>query len=163
MLNEWVDARLMEQQITRLFILFHTDTTFIDRPIDPVASPVETLLPFFGTHRWLAPSIRLFLVCLSLVRHLFVVHLSVSCALFLALYILKGGVPLQGHRPIVTYDYSVRTNTSTRVSTVLSRLSFILIHTHHAHRLLRLQKLLIYAAIDNRFFSIYTIIIISYF
>jgi hypothetical protein len=52
MLNEWVfDARLMEQQVTRLFILFHTDTTLIDRPIDSAASPVETLLPLFGTHR----------------------------------------------------------------------------------------------------------------
>jgi hypothetical protein len=112
MLNEWVyDARLMEQQVTRLFILFHTDTTFIDRPIDPVASSVETLLPLFGvTHRWLAPSIRLSLVCLSLVCRLFIVRLSVSCALPLALYILKGGVPLQAHRQIVTYDYSVRTN-----------------------------------------------------
>jgi len=51
MLNEWVfDARLIEQQITRLFILFHTDTTFIDRPIDSVASPFETLLLLFGTH-----------------------------------------------------------------------------------------------------------------
>jgi hypothetical protein len=30
----------------KLFILFHTDTTLIDTPIDPVASPVETLLPF---------------------------------------------------------------------------------------------------------------------
>jgi len=111
MLNEWVfDVRLMEQQVTRLFILFHTDTTFIDRPIDIVASPVKTLLPLFGTHRWLASSIRLSLVCLSFVRRLFVVRLSVSRVLPLALYILKGGVPLQGHRPIVTYDYSVRTN-----------------------------------------------------
>jgi len=35
------------------------------RPIDAVASPFETLLPLPGTHRWLAPSLRLFLVCLS--------------------------------------------------------------------------------------------------
>jgi len=107
MLNEWVsDARLMEQQVTRLFILFHTDTTFIDRPIDPVASPFETLLPFFGTHRWLAPFIRLSLVC-----HSFIVRRSsVCCALSLAPYILKSGVPLQGHWPTVTYDYSDRTN-----------------------------------------------------
>jgi hypothetical protein len=48
----------------------------IDRPIDSIAS------------------IRLF-----------VVRLSVS-ALSLALYILKSGIPLQGYRPIVTYDYS---------------------------------------------------------
>jgi len=49
-------------------------------------------------------------------------------ALSLVLYILKSGVLLQSYRPIITYDYSV----------------------------LRLQKLLIYAAIDNRFFSVYT-------
>jgi len=70
----------MEQEVTRFFILFHADTTLIDRPIDSVAS------------------IRLF-----------VVRLSIS-ALSLALYILKSGVPLQGYRPIVTYDYSVRMN-----------------------------------------------------
>jgi len=80
MLNEWIfHARLMEQEVTRFFILFHR-TTLIDRPIDFVAS----------------------------VR-LFVVPLSVS-ALSLALYILKSGVPLQGYRLIVTYDYSVRMN-----------------------------------------------------
>jgi len=39
----------------------------------------------------------------------------------------------------------------------LSRLFFVLIQTRtRARRLLRLQKLLIYAAIDNRFFSVYT-------
>jgi len=54
MLNEWVfDARLMEQEVTRFFILFHTDTTLIDRPIDSVAS-----IRLFV--------IRLSLVCLSL-------------------------------------------------------------------------------------------------
>jgi len=52
MLNEWVfDARLMEQEVTRFFILFLFHTTLIDRPIDSVAS------------------IRLF-VCLCSVSHL---------------------------------------------------------------------------------------------
>jgi len=47
MLNEWVfDVRLMKQQITRLFILLHTDTIFIDRPTDPVGSSLETLWLF---------------------------------------------------------------------------------------------------------------------
>jgi hypothetical protein len=82
MLNEWVfDARLMEQEVTKFFIPLYTDTTLIDWPIDSVAS----------------------------IRLLFVVRLSVS-ALSLALYILKSGVLLQGYRPIVTYDYSLRTN-----------------------------------------------------
>jgi len=52
-----------------------TDTTLTDRPIDSVASPFETLLPLFGTYRWLTPSIHLLLVC-----RLFFVRLSVvSC------------------------------------------------------------------------------------
>jgi hypothetical protein len=77
MLNEWVfDARLMEQEVTRFFILFHTDTTLIDRPIDP---------SFAGRD-------------------------SSASALSLALYILKSGILLQGYRPIVTYDYSIRMN-----------------------------------------------------
>jgi len=52
-----------------------TDTTLTDRPINSVASPFETLLPLFGTYRWLTPSIHLLLVC-----RLFFVRLSVvSC------------------------------------------------------------------------------------
>jgi len=70
-------------EVTRSLFCF-TDTTLIDRPIDSVAS------------------IRLF-VYLS--RSLYSVRLS-----FFVLYKLKSGVPLQGCRPIVTYDYSVRTN-----------------------------------------------------
>jgi hypothetical protein len=73
----------MEQEVTRFFILFHTGTTLIDRPIDPCS--------FAGLF-----------CCLSFVS---------SIPRFSpALYILKCGVPLQGYRPIVTYDYSIRTN-----------------------------------------------------
>jgi len=102
MLNEWIfDARLMEQQVTRLFILFHTDwpCSFAGRD--------------FSATLWSTPLTRTFYSSvsrLSLVRRLFVVRLSVVCALSLALYILKSGIPLQGHRPTATYDYSVRTN-----------------------------------------------------
>jgi hypothetical protein len=61
MLNEWVfDARLIKQEVTGFFILFHTDTTLIDGPIDPLALPVETLLPL----------VRLSFVCLSFVSRL---------------------------------------------------------------------------------------------
>jgi len=68
MLNEWVfDARLMEQEVTRFFIPFHTDTILIDRPIDPVASPLETLLPLVRSQ---------FVVRLSLVYFSFVSHMS---------------------------------------------------------------------------------------
>jgi len=82
MLNvKWMgfDARLMEQQVTRLFILFHTDTSFIDRPIDSVASPVETLLPLFDSHLlFVCPSFvcRSFVVCSSFVCLSLVPYLS---------------------------------------------------------------------------------------
>jgi hypothetical protein len=52
------------------------DTTLIDRPTDHIASPVETLLPLFGTHRWLAPSIRLSLDCCSFVVCFSFIYLS---------------------------------------------------------------------------------------
>jgi len=120
MLNEWVfDARLMEQQVTGLFILFHTNTTFIDRPTDSVAlrdsdhslvlaSSVRpsfvrccVLCPMFYVPTTLTPSSIVYIVYCSFV---------VFCVPSVALYILKSGVPFQGYRPIVTYDYSVRTN-----------------------------------------------------
>jgi len=60
MLNEWVfDARLMEQQVTRLFILLRTDTIFIDRPTDP--SLLETLWLLSCMHRSSHPRF----ICLS--------------------------------------------------------------------------------------------------
>jgi len=84
MLNvKWMGfRRQVDGTTSKKTILFHTDTTFIDRPIDSVASPFETLLQLFGcTHRWLAPSIRL-----SLVYRSFVVCSSFIC-LFLVPYL----------------------------------------------------------------------------
>jgi len=54
---------LIKQEVTGFFILFITDTTLIDRPIDPSASPVETLLPLVRSQF----VIRLSLVFLSFV------------------------------------------------------------------------------------------------
>jgi len=54
--------RLVDKTRSNRIILFHTDTTLIDRPIDSLASPVETLLP--------------------LVRNQFVVRLSFVCLSF---------------------------------------------------------------------------------
>jgi len=126
LLNEWVfDARLMEKQVTRLFILPHTDTTFIDRPTDSVTSPFETLWRLSVTHSFshhllaclssvVRPSlsVRRFL-SLSLLLLLFVslssTSSTVSRLLSVALYILKSGVPFHDYRPIVIYHYSVRT------------------------------------------------------
>jgi len=106
MLNEWVfDARLMEQQVTGLFILFHTNTTFIDRPTDSVAlrdsdhslvlaSSVRpsfvrccVLCPMFYVPTTLTPSSIVYIVYCSFV---------VFCVPSVALYILKSGVPFQG-------------------------------------------------------------------
>jgi len=58
---------------TRDSLFCFTGTTLADRPIDSKASPFETLLPLPGTHRWLAPSPRLFYVCSSSPLHLFYV------------------------------------------------------------------------------------------
>jgi len=122
MLNEWVfDARLMEQEVTRFFILLHTDTTLIDWSCS-----------FAGRD-------------------------SSASALSLALYILK--IAASYFRIIGQSSYMIIRSgwiTSTRVSTV----SFAVVLCSHpntrACRLLRLQKLLIYAAIDNLFLSVYT-------
>jgi len=43
---------LIKQQVTRFFILFNTNTTLIDRPIDLSVLPVEILLPL------VLPSVR---------------------------------------------------------------------------------------------------------
>jgi len=124
------DARLMEQEVERFFILF-TGTTLADRPIDSKASPFETLLPSLGTRRGFAPSalllfyvcssvrlffcssvLRLFLFCSSSVLRLSSVglrlssvdlHLSFFCSAR-PLY-TRSGAPPQGHRPIVTHQF----------------------------------------------------------
>jgi len=127
---EWVfDARLMEQEVTRFFILFHTGTTLIDRPIDPFADS------FAG----------LFCFCL------------------VSLYTKKRHPTsgLSANRHIWLFDPNEsRQHECKRFS---SQLSFVLIRIRtRACRLFRLQKLLIHAAIDSRFFSVYTIILIPY-
>jgi len=84
--------RLIEQQITRLFILLHIDTIFIDRPADFIISPLETVrLLWYAT--FLVPSVRLSLVYRSSIVRLPSFGLSVfrlSIVLsFVVLYILK--------------------------------------------------------------------------
>jgi len=62
---------LIKQEVTGFFILFHTDTTLIDRPIDPLASPVKTPLPLVRSQfvvRLLSYVSRFSLVCLSFVH-----------------------------------------------------------------------------------------------
>jgi len=122
MLNEWVfDARLIKQ-VTRFFILFHTDTTLIDRPIDPLASPLKTLLPLVRSQF----VVRLSSVCLS-----FVSRLSLVCPLFSSEYAhVRGGfsdyrafwyMPLLiiGSFPFLLYNYSsLDTSSSIYLNTI---------------------------------------------
>jgi hypothetical protein len=65
-------AWLIKQEVTGFFILFHTDTTLIDRPIDPLASPVETLLPLIRSQF----VVRLSFVCLSFFYRLSLVRVG---------------------------------------------------------------------------------------
>jgi hypothetical protein len=57
---------LIKQEVTGFLILFNTDTTLIDRPIDLLASPHETLLPLVHSQF----VIRLSFVCLSFIYRL---------------------------------------------------------------------------------------------
>jgi len=124
----------------KILLFCFTDTTLIDRPIDSVAF------------------IHLLLVCRS-----FIVSSSFVC-LSLALYILKSGVSLQGYQPIVTWLFGPDESRQRGCRWFLSWLSFVLIRiSARTRRLLRLQRFLIHAAIDNRFFSVYTTIIIVIF
>jgi len=131
MLNiKWIGfRRQVEQQVTRLFILFHntTDTTFIDKPIDP--SPVEILLSLSGTHRWLAPSIRLssFVTRSSFVRRSSVCFLCpTSRPLYIKRWRPTSGSSADHHIWLFDPDESHQRE----CQWFLSRLSFIFIQTH---------------------------------
>jgi len=140
MLNKWVfDARLMEQEVVRFFILFH-QYNFYRQADWPCSFAVRDSL----TAPWYAPltrtfsssvpllfvcsSVPLFLcssallfVCSSSV-HLSLLRLSLLRLSLLRLFIClfcsvrrllytRSGVSLQGHRPIVTCRFdSVRSN-----------------------------------------------------
>jgi len=63
---------LIKQEVTGFLILFNTDTILIDRPIDLLASPVETLLPLVRSQF----VVRLSFVCLSFIYRLSLVRVG---------------------------------------------------------------------------------------
>jgi hypothetical protein len=160
MLNEWVfDARLMEQQVTRPFILLQKDTIFIDRLTDSVASPFEALWLHSGTHSFSHP---LFVGLSSAVRPSPSVHrlppISTTFTILLLLstlapYALSSlyprVMPHQSSQPIATYYHRSRRITLTRVSMIF--FAVVLCSTRTWASASLIISFLMYVAIDNPF------------
>jgi len=130
----------MEQQVTRLFILFPIQPFSIGR----LTLQLETLWPLSGTHRtsshplFVCPSsvphpsfvrclclvslllLLSFFYCLYRLYHLLFVRILFFCILSLyllsvVLYILKSGVPLQDYRPIIIRSGPITSSHAPRV------------------------------------------------
>jgi len=76
-----LDIWLIKQKITGFFIIFNTNTTFIDRPIDLSVLPVQILLPFVLSSVRHSPVFYMSFVYLSITKLLDKINNSIYTTL----------------------------------------------------------------------------------